>query len=229
MDRLTNGISSWIKPMKFLGSLAIYYVTLAWLTGYLPTSVRASRLGRTLVAIPLTVGFLEIAWIVTAAALGQPSHFNQSSPIYAISYGLAGLGATMLMVVVLTMGILIARNRQAPIAPALRLSILIGCTLAFVATMITAGYLSSGTGHWVGGDAADAGGLPLLGWSQTGGDLRVAHFFSMHALQLIPLVGWSTARFNVAKPKLVVVLASIAYAGFIVFTFFQALAGRPFI
>jgi hypothetical protein len=36
--------------------------------------------------------------------------------------------------------------------------------------MATAGYLASGTGHWVGGASTDASGLPLVGWSRTGAE-----------------------------------------------------------
>ncbi len=42
------------------------------------------------------------------------------------------------------------------------------------------------TGHWVGGVASDAAGLPVVGWSRSGGDLRVVHFLGIHAMHFIP-------------------------------------------
>lgn len=227
--RQVNDVDIWLKPMKFLGSLALYYATLAWFHGYVPETVRRSRFGRALVTVPIALGVLEMVWLVTTAALGQPSHFNRSAPVYEISYALAGLGATILMLVVLATGLLVARARQMPLEPAYRLAIALGSVLAFVATMVTAGFLASGTGHWVGGAATDAGGLPLLGWSRTGGDLRVAHFFSMHALQAVPFAGWLVARSGLPAPKLAVWAIAALYAGLVVFTFVQALSGRPFL
>jgi hypothetical protein len=228
-DRLVNGINIWIKPAKFLTSLAIYYATLAWFHGYLPERIRGTGLGRALVGIPIAVGLLEMTWLVATAVLGVPSHFNRTAPVYEVSYALAGLGATMLMVVVLATGILIGRSKEPVLRPGLRLAIVLGCTLAFLATLVTAGFLASGGGHWVGGAPSDAGGLPIVGWSRTGGDLRVAHFFALHALQVVPVVGWAATRAGFGNPRAAVWIVAGLYAGWIAFTFLQALSGRPFL
>ncbi|MET9956824.1 hypothetical protein ABZ135_35480 [Streptomyces sp. NPDC006339] len=87
--------------------------------------------------------------------------------------------------------------------------------------------------HCVG--VPDGGpGMPLTGWSSTGGDLRIAHFFGMHALQLIPLVLLLPAAL---APRLVrladertrlrlVLIASAAYAATFVLLAWQALRGQ---
>jgi hypothetical protein len=225
--RQVNDVGIWLKPLKFLMSLAIYYATLAWLHGYLPEEVRIRRLGRVLVGLPIVVGLLEMTWLLGAAAAGQPSHFNQSAPIYAVSYALAGLGATLLMVTALATGVLVGRAKEPMLPPAFRLSVMLGATIAFVGTMVTAGFLASGSGHWVGGELSDGGGLPLLGWSRTGGDLRIAHFFALHALQVVPLLGWISTRAGSHRGKAAVVVGATIYGGWITFTFLWALAGRP--
>jgi len=226
-DRQVNDVNIWLKPLKFFTSLAIYYVTLGWFHGYLPQAVRERRLGRALVGVPLVVGLLEMTWLLATAAVGQPAHFNQSAAVYAVSYTMAGAGATLLMLSALGTGILVGRAEEPALPPAFRQAIVLGSVIAFVGTMVTAGFLASGSGHWVGGVHSDAGGLPLLGWSRTGGDLRIAHFFSLHALQAVPLLGWVVTRSGADRGKAVVWVGAALWTGWIAFTFLEALAGRP--
>jgi NO-binding membrane sensor protein with MHYT domain len=56
------------------------------------------------------------------------------------------------------------------------------------------------------------------------GDLCIAHFLGMHALQFLPIVAYYLVR-NV---KMVFVVAFL-YAAFTAFVFVQALRGKPFL
>ncbi len=86
--------------------------------------------------------------------------------------------------------------------------------------------------HSVG--TADGGpGLPMLGWSTTGGDLRVGHFVGLHALQLLPLLGfvltlpWAVRRWSRRQRTLLIWTASAAYLGLVLLVTWQALRGQP--
>jgi hypothetical protein len=226
--RTVNDISAWIKPTKFLMSFVVYYATLAWAFGYLPREQQSSRAGRFVIRGALTVGLLEMTWLVLAAANGVPAHFN-TSPLWMTAYRLAGVGAVILIAAILVQGVMIARQRSVTVAPTLRWALVAGAMISFVGTLVAAGFLSAYGGHWVGGQPTDADGLLLMGWSRTGGDLRVAHFFALHAQQLMPAIGLGLVAAGFRRAKGAVVLASVAYVTLIAFTFVQALQGRPFL
>jgi hypothetical protein len=75
-------------------------------------------------------------------------------------------------------------------------------------------------------------GLPFVGWSTTGGDLRIAHFASLHGLQILPLIGFVIAGLQVgwldARSRVALVwIAGLAYLGFVLLLAWQALRGQP--
>jgi hypothetical protein len=81
----------------------------------------------------------------------------------------------------------------------------------------------------------DGPGRPFLGWSTTGGDLRVPHFVGMHALQVLPLLAFGLealarrvrALTNAGTRFRVVAAVSGGYAVLLVLLTLQALAGIP--
>jgi hypothetical protein len=216
-DRLINGISVWHKPAKFFISLAVQLGTVSWAVSLLDAPQRQTRSIRWSIIAMLTAAWFEMAYIVFRSLRGEASHFNTATPLDAALYGLMGVGAVTLTLTAAAFGVVLWRNRTADIwREAAGLGLVLGSLLATV----VGGYLSSQPSHWIGGDQTDATGLPLFFWSTTGGDLRVAHFVGLHAMQAVPfaaITGWRSAAWIVALG--VVILTVVTFA--------QALLGMP--
>jgi hypothetical protein len=229
-ERLLNGISVWIKPLKFQASLALHFATLALLARLLSSERVETRSFRATVGISTAAGLFEIAWIMLQAGRGRASHFNDETVLEQVMYLLMGAGALLLVAAPFMMGLWLWRDyrgdwRDDP----LRLAAVLGLVLSAPATLVVAGYMSSVAGaHWVGNATTDAGGLPLVGWSQEVGDLRVAHFFATHGMQFLPLLGFALRRRGRAGAH-AVVAATLLWLVFTAGVFLQALDGRPFL
>jgi hypothetical protein len=229
-DRLFQGVSVWAKPWKFHVSVALHLLTLAWLATFLrDTPQRARALGR-LSAVALACTAFELVYITWRAARGEASHFNVATPLAGALYAGMGLGAVLLTGCAGLLGLWIARARDFAHGPVLQRGLAAGLLLGWLLGTLTGAYVSAQTGHGVGSTLGDAGGLPLFHWLRDGGDLRVAHFFGLHAMQVIPLVAWMAARLLAPGSALrsLNVLAA-AYTAFTAFTFIQALLGRSFL
>lgn len=229
-DRMFGGVSVWQKPWKFELALAVYALTLTFLARFLPAGLaRATgyRLYSGAVALAMA---LELAWIGLAAALGTASHFNPT-PLGQAVYQVMGLLAVLLTSLSAFYALAIARNRQTGLAPAVRLSLVLGLALVLPLTLITAGFMSASGGHAVGAAAgADEGAkLFLMGWSREHGDLRVAHFFATHAMHFLPAFGLVSAWAWGGARRLPVWLFSAVYVGLVAYAFAEALSGRPFL
>ena len=229
--RRLNDINLWIKPLHFELSLLVHFATLLALMPLMTAAALNGRRLRWAMRAASLAMIAEMAWLLTEAARGRPSHFNQDTVLEAVIYPVMGGFAVLLLVAAVAVALGIRQAPAPSLAPGLRGGAVWGLSLGALATLIVASVLSSGVidgpGHWVGGIRSDAGGLPLVGWSTTGGDLRVAHFFATHMMQGLPVIGWLVDRLAPAYARATVYIAAAAWLSLVAATFAQALAGRP--
>ena len=240
--RVITGMPAWVKPTKFAISVGIYSFTFLWLLTFIQGHRYLIRGVTNIIAIGL---FLEIVVIIMQVIRGTTSHFNFSTPFDAAAFSFMG-GAiiiiTMLNAVVAIL-LLFQRMPDPVFAWSLRLGLLlfvIGACVAFLMVLPTPAQMAAmHTGaprtiigaHSVG--VADGGpGLPFLGWSTTGGDLRIAHFVGLHALQVLPLFGWWIARRRssilCSRHRVALVwTVALSYLGLVGLLTWQALRAQP--
>lgn len=232
--RTLNDINIWTKPIKFQLSLALLMATILVLLPLLSHAWRASRAIRWSAAAMAFAGTFEIAYIAVQSARGRGSHYFVEVPIEATMYSLMGLGAATLAVAAFVVGFAVLRSSHGQARQGLRLGAALGLMLGAVLTLATAGALSASAfapeiGHWIGGVRSDASGIPLLGWSTTGGDLRVAHFFATHLMQALPIAGLLADKVRPASARGIVLASAVLGTLAVAATFLQAAKGYPFL
>src|SRR5262245_5635397 len=223
--REVMGINPWIKPIKFAASIAIYALTMGWLLYESPLKEKAKRRASWAIAATLII---EIALITMQAARGVTSHFNNATAFDSAVFSVMGAAITLNILVAAYVGLKFWNTDSKLPVPYLW-GIRIGLTIFALASL--EGFVMVGqSAHSVG--VPDGGpGLPLVNWSTRGGDLRVAHFFGMHALQVLPLAGYllSTRRAEALTSNAVrwVQAGGVGYALLALLLFLWAMAGRP--
>ncbi len=227
-NRLLYGVSVWSKPFKFSLSLAVYFGTLLLMARLLPVGQLNSGRHHTIATSLIFVAAFEMAYIAIQAMLGETSHFNKTTPFHSVMYSLMGIGAVWLTEGLAWLAILIAKHtdRGNPLV----LSILLGLGISAALGGGFGAYLGGQESHWVDAVPNDANGLWLFNWSNNGGDLRVAHFFGLHAMQVIPISALALPRvLGLTTKRIAILIFSISYSALCVYTFVQALEGQPFI
>jgi len=220
-DRVLLGAPLWLKPLKFAISFVAYAGTLAWLLGRL----RERALQRTGWVI-VTASAVEMAIIVGQAARGVRSHFNADTAFDAALFSV--MGATIVVLWFATLAVALRFLRQPDPDRAVGAAVRLGLVVTLVG-LLEGFAMVALNGHAVG--VPDGGpGLPLVGWSTTGGDLRIAHFVGMHALQGLPLLAAVLAvvgRLDENTRVRLVRIAAAAWTGLVVLLTWQALRAQP--
>lgn len=241
--RLVTGAPVWFKPMKFAISTAVYSITLVWMLSYVQGHRRLVNMIGSLTVLGFVV---ELAAIFIQASRGVRSHFNNATSFDAALFSAMGVFVMVIWVMGIVAAVLLLRQKfdDPVLAWSLRLGLLVtavGAGLGYLMTVPTpvqAEQLAAGEtlsiigAHSVG--VEDGGpGMPFTGWSTEGGDVRSAHFIGLHALQMLPLLGFVVNRYgrglNRKRRTALVWIGGLGYLGLVLIITWQALRGQPLI
>lgn len=212
------GINVWIKPFKFYLSTLIFSYSMGWYLAYL----KKPRTATIYAWVVILVLLFENVYISIQAAKGELSHFNVSTAFYGSMFSLMGVAITIMTLWTAYIGVLFFVNKLPELPQSYKWGIRFGI-LTFVVFAFEGGIMATNLAHTVG--ALDGGpGLPLVNWSTEFGDLRIAHFTGMHALQVFPIVG-----FFIIRKVIIQLIFMFAYIAVCFAIMFQALSGNPLI
>ena len=207
-----TGINRWIKPMKFAVSIAIYLASMAW---YWPVAIASAQAKQYAALVLAGTMIFETAIISIQAARGLRSHFNVDTPMDATLFYTMGVAIIVNIIAAAFVCRWTFRAEPTPYVWGVRLGL-----MSFIVFALQGILMVRRLAHSVG--VPDGGpGLPVVNWSTTGGDLRIAHFLGMHALQLLPILGFLT------RSTPAVAMAFAVWAALSIAALWRALAGKP--
>lgn len=220
-QRELMGAVVWVKPLKFAISFAAYCGALAWMLGRLREPA-FRRAGWAIVA----ASAVEMVIITVQAGRGVRSHFNDDTVGDGLLFVVMGLTIAVLYLATIAIALRFLREpgRDRASGTAIRLGLLVGLVGLGV------GVIMSVIGSHAVGVPDGGPGLAFVGWSTTGGDLRIGHFVGMHALQALPLLAAAlaaTGRFTEEARTRTVTVAAVGYGAVVLLVTWQALRGQP--
>lgn len=241
-DRVLNYSPLWLKPFKFAVSSIIYAISLIYLTSLIPKQ-RFLKIANIITSYGLIV---ELIIIYLQAYRGRMSHFNFLTLEDMILFQVMAFAIVMvwMSLSVYIFGFFKLQTNEDSMIPAIRIGLIItfiSMGLAFTMTSpskediqraeINKGPIGITMGSHSVGETDETKRLPLTGWARTGGDLRIAHFLGLHALQILPLFGFFIRRlkFDYISGLWIVSAVGLFYLGFVGFTLLQALNGIPLV
>ena len=227
--RTLYGVSVWWKPAKFFLSITIHSATLAWGISLLPEGDRRSRGIRITAGTFVWCSVLEMTYITLQSARAEPSHFNRTSALYLALYLLMGVGALAMLIATAYVGRRLLKRSAAASRPELVHALGLGMLATAILGTLTGAYMSVQRGHWVGSIASDSAGLPFAGWSTIEGDLRVAHFFGMHSMQVLAIAALLANRLPAFCGNRLVTVTLLIWAALTAAIFLEAVLGQPFL
>ncbi|MFK7805193.1 MAG: hypothetical protein AB8G95_26405 [Anaerolineae bacterium] len=242
-SRTVIGEPVWLKPTKFAISSVFYAASLMWVLAMLKDRARLVSIVSWVTAIAM-IG--ELVLIVIQAFRGVRSHFNMSTALDGAIFSIMGIMILSLWIVSIVALVALFRQKFENRAwgAILKWALLITVVGSGLGGTMTSprssqleaaqktGSLPESGAHTIG--APDGGeGLPGVGWSTEGGDLRIGHFLGLHALQIVPILGlailWLARGRSENQQTNLIHVASLGYLGTIALITWQAFRGEPLI
>jgi len=222
---LVGGVNAWIKPIKFNMSFGMYAWTVGWWFGYL-------RLRAKTMSVLRWSFFVTIA--VEIAAIGVQAVRDAVFPhtlTTVFDLALTGTMSTMIFVntcLVIWMLVIFCQKDHS-MAPAYLWAVRLGIVIFLVGNAI-GGQMLAQHAHTIGAPDGPSA-MPFLNWSTIAGDLRISHFLSIHAIQVLPLIVFVIEavrpRWSEGRQKLIVFVSAAFYSAFVVATWIEAMLGIP--
>lgn len=238
--RYLTGAPLWLKPLKFSVSISIYSLGILWILGFLQGRKRLISVLAWIITLSFATEMLAIA---SQAARGVRSHFNVTTPYDSSVFIVMGVAISLLWLAHFALTVLVLRQKLSD--PALRWALRLGMVISLVGLSVGFLMTNAAVQKLVGGNippislsgahavgVVDGGpGLPVVGWSTQGGDLRAGHFIGMHALQVLPLLAWmlNRRRMHDRRRLGLILTAAFAYLGVTVLVTWQALRGQSLV
>jgi hypothetical protein len=196
-----TGPVSWRKPVTFGLSFGLTLLTITWVGASVRLGDRARSAVLGVFAADCVV---EVALITLQAWRKVPSHFNEETAFdTAVTRMLAAGGGVLVVTLVALAAASFRRNEE--VAPSMRLAVRSGFAALVLALASGAAMIARGVTTVRSGDQQAAYHVVAA--------LKPAHFVTMHAILVLPLLAWLLTFTALPEPRRVraVALASAAY------------------
>lgn len=233
-DRTLLGVPIWVKPIKFTISLLFYSWTSMWILIHFLNNWKYKNT----IEWSLTItSVIEIVLISIQAMRGISSHFNISTPLNMAIFSVMGISISLFWLFHLWILAKILREDRIEsftkriLGYGLGISAF-GMIIGFFMTspkpdqiqMMEKGVFYLSGSHSFGGPDGGAG-ISFFGWNKEYGDMRIAHFFGMHAMQIFTVLAvLYNASVSQSKKLLIDTLGVVTFAITLLLTV-QALMG----
>jgi hypothetical protein len=135
--RRLNGVSLWAKTFKFALSLAVHFATFAIIIRWMPPPAQQGVALHIAAWLSSGAGLFELGYISLQAGRGRHSHFNRATRIEAVLAILMGVGAVLVLLPAMVIGILMIGSPFAAWPLAVRIGVAIGCVGGAGLTLLT--------------------------------------------------------------------------------------------